>query len=81
MYGTYYSRTVRLLSHDPHFLHSPRILLSLTIVVRVDYLRTVYDCHDVMFKNDVMTHMLESPDPFSFPRPQEKEGKGSATPD
>ena len=32
MYGTYYSRTVvtpRLLSLDPHFLDSPRILLSL----------------------------------------------------
>ena len=55
MYGTYYSRTVvapKLLSLDPHFLHSPRILLSLTTAVRVNYLRTVYDCHDVMLKND-----------------------------
>ena len=61
MYGTYYSRTVvtpRLLSLDPHFLDSPRILLSLTIAVRINYLCTVYDCHDVMFKNDIMTQVV-----------------------
>ena len=47
-----------LLSLDPHLLDSPRIPLSLTTAVRVNYLRTIYDCHDVMFKNDVMTQVV-----------------------
>ena len=78
MYGTYYSRTVvtpRLLSLDPHFLDSPRILLSLTTAVCVNYLRMIHDCHDVMFKNDVMTQVVYV-NPFSFPRPKERKVKG-----